>query len=173
MVSRVAFTIFVAMVAVQRLAELVHSRRNEARLRARGAIEHAPWQVGMLTVLHGTWLVAMLVEVWWLRPAFRPELALVALAAFLLGQGLRLAAIRTLGERWTVRVMTVRGAPRVTRGVYSRLHHPNYIGVALEMASLPLVHGAVLTAVTFSVLNAVALGLRIGVEARALAEAEA
>jgi methyltransferase len=59
----------------------------------------------------------------------------------------------------------------VTHGLYSWLRHPNYLGVALEIASLPLVHGAVVTAVVFSVLNAVAMVLRIGVESRALAEA--
>ena len=172
MVSRVAFTILVVMVAVQRVAELAHSRRNEAGLRARGAIEHAPWQVSMLTVLHGAWLVSMVAEVWLLRSSFRPGLALFAMVVFIVGQVLRLAAIRTLGDRWTVRVMTLPTTRRVTQGLYSWLPHPNYLGVALEIASLPLVHGAVVTAVVFSVLNAVALALRIGVESHALAETE-
>jgi len=172
MVSRVAFTVLVALVAVQRLAELARSRRNEAALRAQGAIEHAPWQVPMLACLHGAWLVSILAEVWLLRPPFRPVLAAFALVGLIVGQGLRLAAIRTLGDRWTVRVMTLPATPRVTRGLYSWLRHPNYAGVVLEIASLPLIHGAVVTAVVFSLLNAVALVLRIGVESRALAEAE-
>jgi methyltransferase len=172
MVSRVAFTLLVALVAIQRLAELARSRRNEVRLRARGAIEHAPWQVPMLAVLHGAWLVSIVAEVWLLQPSFLPWLALPAMVVFIVGQVLRLAAIHTLGDRWTVRVMTLPATRRVTRGLYSWLRHPNYVGVALEIASLPLVHGAVVTAVVFSVLNAVALVLRIGVESRALAEAE-
>jgi methyltransferase len=170
--NRVAFTLLVALVAIQRLAELAHSRRNEARLRARGAIEHASWQVLMLAVLHGAWFVSIVAEVWLLRPPFRVTLALSAIVIFIAGQALRLAAIRTLGERWTVGVLTLPAAPRVTEGLYSRLPHPNYLGVALEIASLPLVHGAIVTAVVFSVLNAIALVLRIGVESSALAEAE-
>lgn len=172
MVSPVAFTALVVLVAAQRLAELAHSRRNEAGLRARGAIEHAPWQVPMLTALHGAWLISMVAEVWLLRSPFRPELALFAMVVFIVGQGFRLAAIRTLGDRWTVRVMTLPATRRVTQGLYSWLPHPNYVGVVLEIASLPLVHGAVLTAIVFSVLNAVALVLRIGVESHALAETE-
>lgn len=170
--SRVAFTIVIALVTIQRLAELAYSRRNEARLRARGAIEHAPWQVLMLAVLHGAWLVSIVAEVWLRRPPFRPGLALLAMAVFMIGQALRLAAIRTLGDRWTVRVMTLPATRRITRGLYSWLPHPNYVGVSLEIASLPLVHGAVVTAVVFSVLNAIALSLRIRVESRALAATE-
>jgi methyltransferase len=126
----------------------------------------------MLALLHAAWLAGMAAEVWLLQPPFRPWIALPAMVLFGVGQALRLAAIRTLGDRWTVRVMTLPATRRVTQGVYSWLRHPNYVGVAIEIASLPLVHGAVVTAVVFSVLNAVALLLRIGVESRALAEAE-
>jgi len=126
----------------------------------------------MLAALHAAWLTTMVGEVWLLRPPFRPWLALAAMTVFVAGQALRLAAIRTLGDRWTVRVLTLPGISRIARGPYARLHHPNYLGVALEIVSLPLVHGAVLTAVAFSVLNAVAVALRIDVESRALAESE-
>lgn len=172
MVSRTLFTALVLLVAAQRLAELAVSRRHEVALRARGAVEHAPWQVAMLAVLHGAWLVSMVGEVWWRQPSFRPMLALAALSVFLMGQWLRLVAMRALGDRWSIRVLTLPSTRRVAHGPYAWLPHPNYLGVALEIASLPLVHGAVVTAVVFSVLNAVALTLRIGVEARALAEAE-
>lgn len=172
MVSRAVFTVLVLIVAAQRLAELAVSRRHDVQLRARGAVEHAPWQVPMLAVLHGGWLVGMVGEVWWRQPPFNPTLGLVAFLVFLIGQGLRLAAMRTLGDRWSIRVLTLPATRRVAHGPYAWLPHPNYLGVALEIAALPLVHGAVVTAVMFSVLNAVALTLRIGVEARALAAAE-
>ena len=172
MVSLLAFTGLVVFVALQRLVEVAHSRRNEARLRGRGAIEHVPWQVWMLTAVHSAWLVSTIAEVWWVRPPFRPEIGVPALLVFIAGQALRLAAIRTLGGRWTIRVMTLPDAGRVTHGLYSWLRHPNYVGVALEIASLPLVHGGIVTAVVFSLVNALALALRIRVEHRALVEAE-
>lgn len=170
--TRVAFTLLVLLVAIQRLAELAHSRRNEARLRARGAVEHARWQVGMLAVLHGAWLVSMVAEVWVFARYFPTALTLLAAIVFIAGQLLRLTAIQTLGERWTVGVFTLPATPRVRAGLYSRLPHPNYIGVALEIASLPLIHGAIGTAFAFTVLNAIALTLRIQVESTALAKAE-
>jgi methyltransferase len=172
MVTQAAFTLIVALVAAQRLAELAHSGRNEARLRARGAIEHAPRQVSMLAMLHGAWLVSMVAEVWLLDRLLQLRDAIPALLLFLIGQLLRLTAIRTLGDRWTVGVWTLPGVPRLRSGLYARLPHPNYLGVALEIAALPLVHGAVVTAVGFSLLNAAALRLRLEVESRALRESE-
>ena len=47
--------------------------------------------------------------------------------------------------------------------------HPNYVAVVVEGIALPLVHTAWLTAVVFTVLNAVLLRTRIRVENTALA----
>lgn len=59
---------------------------------------------------------------------------------------------------------------RVTRGPYARLAHPNYVAVALEGIALPLVHTAWVTALAFTVLDAVLLlRFRLPAEERALA----
>ena len=54
-----------------------------------------------------------------------------------------------------------------TQGPYRCLPHPNYVAVVVEGIALPLVHTAWVTAVTFTVLNAVVLQARIGVDKRA------
>jgi methyltransferase len=46
--------------------------------------------------------------------------------------------------------------------------HPNYVAVVAEGIALPLVHTAWITALVFSVLNAVLLRTRIKVEMAAL-----
>jgi methyltransferase len=52
---------------------------------------------------------------------------------------------------------------------WRRLRHPNYLVVAIEGIALPLVHTAWITALAFTVLNAVLLlGFRIPAENRAL-----
>ena len=57
-------------------------------------------------------------------------------------------------------------APRARTGGCS---HPNYVAVAVEGAALPLVHTAWVTALAFTVLNAILLlGFRIPTEERAL-----
>jgi methyltransferase len=64
--------------------------------------------------------------------------------------------------------MILPDAPPVTGGLYRRIRHPNYVGVILEIAFVPLVHTAWLTALVFSVLNALLLRVRIRAEERAL-----
>lgn len=168
MVTRTAFTALVAAVALQRLLELRRSARNEETIRARGGREHAPWQMPWMRGLHASWLVASLVEVWLVPRPFARPLAAAALVGLLVGQALRLSAMRTLGWRWTVRIMTVPGLRPVCRGIYRFVDHPNYLGVGLEIAALPLVHSAYVTSLAFSALNGLLLRWRIRAEEAAL-----
>lgn len=166
--SRVFYIALVVLVALQRLAELWVSRRNERRLRSRGAVEvgagHYPWMVA----LHAAFLASCLAEVWWLDRPFVPALAAIAVAVLVAATGLRVWTLCTLGGRWTTRVLVLPGEALVTGGPYRYLRHPNYLAVVLEVAALPLVHTAWATAIVFSAANAVLLRRRIRVEERAL-----
>jgi methyltransferase len=82
---------------------------------------------------------------------------------------LRWWVIRTLGERWTTRVLILPGAPLVTGGPFRFLRHPNYLAVIVEIAALPLVHSGYLTAGVFTMLNLALLRVRVRVEEEALA----
>jgi methyltransferase len=168
MVTRAVFTVFVAVVAAQRVLELKRSARNESEIRARGGREHAPWQMPWMRALHGSWLAATVLEVWLVPRAFDPRLAAPAFALFATGQALRFAAIHTLGWRWTVRVMTVPGLAPVRSGIYRLVNHPNYVGVVLEIAALPLIHSAYATSLVFSALNGALLRWRVRAENAAL-----
>jgi len=170
--SRVAYALLIAAVALQRLWELAISRRNQRALLARGGREvgasHYPWMVA----LHTAFLVSCLAEVWLLDRPFRLPLALGALAVLAAALALRLWTLSSLGERWTTRVVVLPGEPLVTDGPYRWLRHPNYLVVVLELAAIPLVHGAWLTAAVFGLANLALLRLRTGVEEAALAAAE-
>jgi methyltransferase len=169
MVTQILFASWCGLVAAQRLAELQNSRQNEVRLLARGGREHGRRHFALMRVVHAGWLASAVAEVCWLDRPFVPALAVSMLALFGVGQYLRLSARRALGSRWTVRVITLPGLPAVVSGPYRYVRHPNYLGVTLEIAALPLVHGAWLTALTFSLLDALLLGWRIRQEERALA----
>lgn len=162
------FVTFVVLVALQRLAEVRLSRRNETELRKLGAREHAAGHFIAMQLLHTLWLVSVILEVTLLRPQFQFWVSALATLCFGMGQCLRYAAIHALGVRWSVRVLTLPGAAPVTRGVYRYLRHPNYLGVVLEIAALPLMHSAWRSAVVFSLANAVLLAVRIRKEERAL-----
>jgi methyltransferase len=169
-VTRLWFAGFVAALGLQRLLELRLSQRNERRMRQRGGHEHAPETYRWIVTLHAAWFVAMLLEVFAGRREFRPRLAALALSLVALGQALRLTAIRTLGPRWSTRIMTVPGpeGARIQQGIYKYIRHPNYLGVELEILSVPLVHNAYLTSAMFGVANALLLRDRIRREEQAL-----
>ena len=168
--TRLLFLGFVAALGVQRLLELRLSKRNEQRMRERGGREHAPGTYRWIATLHAAWFAAMLLEVFIGRRRFRPWLAASALSLFAAGQALRLTAIRTLGWRWSTRVITVpgpEGAP-VRHGIYRYMRHPNYLGVELEILAAPLLHSAYLTSAVFGIANALLLRARIRREQQAL-----
>jgi len=171
MVTKLAFSALALAVGVERLLELRKSRTNERRMRLRGGAEHVPRQLIWMKGLHTAWLAGSCAEVWLLERRTSPKLAGAAVLAFAAGHSLRRSAMRALGWRWTVRVMTVPKAPLVKHGPYRYLRHPNYLGVAIEIAALPLIHGAYLSAATFSLANALLLRARIREEEAALSGA--
>lgn len=172
MSSEQLFTVLVAAVALERLAELVVSHRNAAWAFARGGQEHGRGHFPAMVVLHGALLAACLAEVWLLGRPFLPALGWTMLVFVLASQALRWWCIASLGRCWNTRVIVVPGLRLVTRGPYRWLRHPNYVAVVVELAALPLVHTAWVTAVVFSAANAVLLARwRIPVEERALSAA--
>lgn len=161
-----AYTLLIAAVAVERIAELVVSQRNLRWSRERGGVEFGAGHYPVMVVLHTALLVACLVEA--AHREFLPALGWPMLAVVLAAQALRWWCIATLGRQWNTRVVVVPGGGRVTGGPYRYLRHPNYVAVVVEGVALPLVHTAWITAVVFTALNAALLRTRITVENRAL-----
>jgi methyltransferase len=163
-----AYLALLAAVGLERLFELWLSRRNARGALARGGIECDPGHYRLMKVLHTGFLFACAAEVIALRRPFHPWLAAPMLAAALAAQGLRYWSIWTLGRRWNVRVIVVPGDPVITRGPYRLVRHPNYAAVVIEGVALPMIHTAWLTALCFTLANAVLLAVRIACEERAL-----
>jgi len=174
--SVILFTVLVLVTGVERIVELVISTRNARWAFERGGIESNRRQLPWMISLHVGMLLGALAEVWLLGRPFLPWLGWPMLVITVLSQAARYWIIGTLGRRWNTRVIVVPGLPLVAAGPYrwSWLRHPNYVVVAIEGISLPLVHTAWITALVFTVLNAVLLlGFRIPAEDRALAAAAA
>ena len=155
--------LILGVVTLQRVGELVLSRYNTHRLLARGAVEIAPRHYPLIVGVHAAWLVSL-----WVLGHDQP-VNVVALLFYLLLQGFRFWVMRTLGSRWTTRIIVLPEQPLVSAGPYRFLSHPNYAVVTGEMVLLPLVLGLPLLATVFTVLNAAVLVIRIRAENHALA----
>lgn len=168
------YLVLVLAVVVARLVELRVAQRHLRSALDAGGVEHGREHYPFMVALHTAFLVGCVAEVVILDRPFIPVLGYSMLVLLVAAHALRWWCIRSLGNRWTTRIVVLPGRAPVDRGPYRFLRHPNYVAVALEVVALPLVHTAWITALVFTVLNAVLLlGFRIPTEERALEEAAA
>jgi len=167
------YVVLLVAVGIERIAELVVSKRNATWSLARGGREVGLGHYPAMVVLHTGLLVGCLVEPLVADRPFVGWLGWSMLVVVLAAQSLRWWCIVTLGRQWNTRVIVIPGAGAVRRGPYRWMKHPNYVAVVLEGAALPLVHSAWVTALVFTVLNAALLRVRIRVEDDALRLLEA
>ena len=159
-----AMAVFIYVI-VQRLAELVYANANTRRLLAEGGHEHGARHYPLFIVLHSGWLIAIML---FAKPDTAPNLLLLII--FIASQAFRFWTLASIGRWWTTRIISAPHFPRVRRGPYRFISHPNYALVVVEIAVLPLLLGAPAMAITFSILNAALLWWRIRIENDVLAE---
>ncbi|MBL4848266.1 MAG: hypothetical protein JKY65_22335 [Planctomycetes bacterium] len=171
MSSQALFGALLIVVAALRLVEVCVSW---ARLRGRGSrLVAEPTLFPLMVVLHVGLIAAPLVEVALLGRPFLPVLAGVAGGVLFLATALRVWTLATIGRAWNVRVVVPDEGQIVTSGPYAWIRHPNYLVVILEIAALPLLHTAWISALGLSLLNAIVLWRRIKTEEASLSGLEA
>ncbi len=163
------YTALVLLLGAERVAELIVSSRNARWSFAHGGREYARGQLAPMIALHVALLVGCALEAWIAGRPFLPWLGWPMLALVLLANALRWWCIAVLGRQWNTRVIVVPALGAVRRGPYRWLRHPNYVAVVVEGFALPLVWTGWITALGFTVLNAVfLLVFRIPAEERAM-----
>ena len=151
-------------VTLQRLVELAIARRNTRKLLDRGAYETGATHYPAMVALHATWLVTLWVFGW------NRELVAGFALFFIVLQAGRFWVLRTLGERWTTRIIMTPWAPPVTSGPFRFVRHPNYLVVAFELPCVSLALGLVWHALAFGILNLMMIAWRIRSENAAYRE---
>jgi methyltransferase len=112
-----AAEILLALVTLQRGAELVVANHNTRKLLARGGVEVAPRHYPLIVAMHAAWLTAL-----WIFG--RDEAMNLVILPFYIGlQGFRFWVMRTLGSRWTTRIIVLPRQPLVSAGPYRFLSH--------------------------------------------------
>ena len=162
------YYLLILAIGIERLVELIVSKRNARWAFAHGGEEFGRGHYPVMVAIHSALLLGCIGEVWALHRPFIAWLGWPMLALVAPSQALRWWCVATLGHRWNTLVIVVPQAPLVRRGPYRWLHHPNYVAVVVEGVALPLVHTAWLTAACFTLANALLLTVRIRVENAAL-----
>jgi len=164
------------------LAEMRVSRANEAGLRRQGAIVPAGDVYTALAWLYPAAFLSMGIEGAWRAhaaglsgwAAFEtpadggPSWPVAGVMLFVASKALKYWAIRTLGDRWTFRVMVLPGRPLITTGPYRFVDHPNYIGVVGELVGAAMMLGARVSGPIMTIAFGIALWARLRFESRIL-----
>lgn len=161
-----AFAALVVMLVIM-LIEQRHSLANERALRRRGAVEPHDDVYPVMRWAYPALFVVMAIEGATLGP--RPGTSTVIGAIVLVAaKALKVWAIRSLGQRWTFRVLVPPGSPLVSHGPYAFVRHPNYVAVIGELIGFALVVGARVTGPVATVVFGLLLRARIRAEDDAL-----
>lgn len=168
MISLRTYLILLAILVVERIFELNLARRNARRAFDRGAVEVGQTHYRVMVVFHALFIVSCAIEAAFFPRTIPSVVAWIALAAEICAQALRYWAVSTLGERWNTRIVVTPERAPVTTGPYRFMRHPNYLAVVIEIAAVPMIGGAIFTAIVFSIGNALILAIRIPAEERAM-----
>jgi methyltransferase len=158
------YLILCAAVGAGRLIEMTLSRRHQRELAAGGSPLLPERAFGAMVALHTGVIAGAAIEVTALHRPFVATVGVPALIALVMSNVLRWWVIATLGVHWNVRVVRSTGLGVVTGGPYRFVRHPNYVAVFVELAALPLIHGAYLTLVAGTLLHVLVLSRRIAFE---------
>lgn len=169
-----AFTL--AVVIGLMLAEARLSRKNEAALRARGAVEPLGDVYRTMALLYPLAFLLMGAEGLWrsrlpIEPvtgAEPPAWWMAGIVLMLGSKALKYWAIANLRDRWTFKVLVLPGAPLVRSGPYRYVDHPNYIAVCGELVGMMLMMSAWVAGPIMTLAFGVTMMKRVRVETRAL-----
>lgn len=164
------FSFVISIVILQRLVELVVAKRNENWMLSQGAFEVGAAHYPVMVSMHIAFFISLLAEVIQLDKSLS-SIWISLLIIFLVAQVARIWCLTSLGKFWNTKIIILPGADVVQRGPYKWVRHPNYIIVTTELFVLPLMFGAYLTAIIFTLLNVWMLSVRIPAEEKALKEA--
>lgn len=151
------------VVGLERLGELLYSRRNERAIGRRqpNAPEAGRSVFNRIAASNVALFTLPAVEHRLRRR--RPPRIVVALGWLgLLGATtLRLSVLATLRDEWNIRAIVPSDVKVIDRGPYAFIRHPNYVALGLEFLGLPLIGGAYITGTVIWTLNALLLWTRI------------
>lgn len=166
----IAFYFLLSFLLAQRSVELAIAKRHEKFLRRLGAVEVDKPGYRTIVLMHAAFFASLATEFVLMKRQINPYW-ITLITIFAAAQALRYWAIVSLGVYWNTKIIITAGHRLISKGPYKFIRHPNYVAVITEIAVIPLICSCYITAVLFTVLNAIVLRRRIRLESRALTTA--
>lgn len=154
---------------IQRMSELWINQQHENILfEEYGAVELDPKDSKRMRIFHTLWFISLIIEVSLHGKALAGQWETFVFILLIAGQLIRSHTINTLGIFWTTKVYHIPNRPIINEGIFRYVLHPNYFVVFLELILVPLLIGAPVTLVLFSLGNILILKKRIELEEKEL-----
>ena len=152
------FILFISFIILLRVGELVFSKSNEKWLLQNGAVEYGNKHYPFIVALHILFIISLVIE-YTLRQTVSFSLFMLLFYFSLIA--FKAWVILSLGKFWNTKIYHIPNFPLIKKGPYQFFKHPNYLIVVAEIAVIPLIFHLYFTAVTFTLLNAIILFIRI------------
>lgn len=160
-----AFILFISFVILLRIGELILSKSNEKWLLRNGAVEYGQKHYPFIVALHVLFIISLIIEY---NTKQTVSFSIFMLLFYFLLIAFKTWVILSLGKFWNTRIYHIPGIPLVKKGPYNYFKHPNYLIVIAEIVVIPLIFHLYFTAITFTLLNAILLFIRIKEENKAM-----
>ncbi len=154
------FAIFICFIILQRLFELIIAKRNEKWARSRGAVEFGQNHYPYIIVLHTAFIISLITEYFYKGGDLNHTFLFIFFVLILF----KVWVIASLGKYWNTKILRIPGSAFIKKGPYKLIKHPNYFIVVCEIIIIPMVFNLFITAIVFSILNAIMLTVRISEE---------
>ncbi|MFD2045822.1 isoprenylcysteine carboxyl methyltransferase family protein [Ornithinibacillus salinisoli] len=162
--------ILIICIICQRIVELFIAKSNEKWMKARGGVERGEEHYKWFIYLHGLFFITTVVEVMINgRPSHQLNYFLFFI--FIVAQFGRIWCIYSLGRFWNTKIIVLPRVALIRKGPYKYVKHPNYIIVAIELFTIPMLLGAYFSAIIFPILHILLLKIRVPSEEKALTKA--
>ena len=140
--ERLLFIAFMAIVIVCRVGATFRvwmTSRKQRGLRSRIS---AQWSFYLLFAVSCAIFGGTVLEFFLVNRPYHLVPAIGGVATFLVANGIRMAAIRTLGPYWSVHIEIREEHQFVQEGIYGIVRHPAYLSFVMEHVAVPLVGNA-------------------------------
>lgn len=165
--SAIFVVIFLAAAAA-RIASVAVSKRHEAKLRAKGAVEHGALNTKLLAVVHGLYYFAAFGE-GWARGTRFDAISILGLVIFVVAMLMLVWIVRLLGPVWTVKIMIADNHSISRHWLFRTIRHPNYfLNILPELVGYALIFHAWWTLGLGLPVYLVILAVRIAQEEKAM-----
>jgi methyltransferase len=140
--EQIFFLVFMLFHAFERVWETFYTSRE------RKAFEfHGDWTLGAVTAAYLFLCFLVIFEFFLMPRSFQWGIAFIGLGLYGAAFRLRWWGMKSLGKQWAIHAVGARKIKKVRLiklGAYKYMRHPIYLGIILEVLSLPLIANAYL-----------------------------